>query len=147
MSFIALAPGQRQIGFGVLIINVSMYWFLKVRIVSGSILWFIIVHFFIPFRKLMNSYNWFLPIKIDWVAIAMQIYLWENNSFQLIKLSCDSRFQHAFTACICVFKVIMLVLANQSNYFESANACTKRVLKMTVATHLKLQNQHIRCAE
>jgi hypothetical protein len=26
-----------------------------------------------------------------------------------IKLSCGSRFQHAFTACVCIFKVITLV--------------------------------------
>jgi len=41
-----------------------------------------------------------------------------------LKLSCDSRFQRAFTACCCVFKVIMLVWANQDNYFENANACS-----------------------
>jgi len=34
------------------------------------------------------------------------------------KLRCDSRFQHAFTACSCIFKVITLVWANQRNYFE-----------------------------
>jgi len=36
------------------------------------------------------------------------------------KLSCDSRFQRAFTACSCVFKVIALVWANQRNFFENA---------------------------
>jgi hypothetical protein len=53
-----------------------------------------------------------------------------------LKLSCDSRFEHAFTACVCVFKVITLVWVNQDNYFENANACSKRTLKMTVSTHL-----------
>jgi hypothetical protein len=36
-----------------------------------------------------------------------------------IKLSCDSRFQHVFTACSCDFKVITLVGSNQDNYFEN----------------------------
>jgi hypothetical protein len=30
-------------------------------------------------------------------------------SNQVLKLRCDRRFQHAFTACSCVFKVIALV--------------------------------------
>ncbi len=47
---------------------------------------------------------------------------------------CNSRFQRAFTACCCVLKVIVLVWANQGNYFENANACSKRALKTTVAT-------------
>jgi hypothetical protein len=54
-----------------------------------------------------------------------------------LKLSCDSRFQRAFTACCFVFKVITLAWANQGNYFENANACSKRTLKTTVATQLK----------
>jgi len=37
-----------------------------------------------------------------------------------LKLRCDSRFQRAFTACSCVFKVITFVWANQGNYFENA---------------------------
>ena len=49
---------------------------------------------------------------------------------------CDSRFQRAFTVCCCVFKVITLVWANQGNFFENANAYSKRTLKATVATHL-----------
>jgi len=36
----------------------------------------------------------------------------------LIKLRCDCRFQRAFTACSCVFKVIILIGTNQGNYFE-----------------------------
>jgi len=41
-------------------------------------------------------------------------------------LSCDSRFQRAFTACISVFKVITLVGSSQRNYFEKANSCSNR---------------------
>jgi len=55
-----------------------------------------------------------------------------------IKLSCDSRFQRAFTAYVCFFKVITLIWANQGNYFENANACSKRTLKTTVTTQLKV---------
>ncbi len=58
-----------------------------------------------------------------------------------VKLSCDSRFQRVFTACICVFKVITLVGSNQHNYFENASASSKRTLKMTFAT--QLQKPHL----
>jgi len=55
-----------------------------------------------------------------------------------LKLSCDSRLQRAFTACIGVFEVITLVGSNQRNYSENATACSKRTLKTTVATQLKI---------
>jgi len=54
-----------------------------------------------------------------------------------IKLRCDTHFQCEFTACGFVFKVITLVGSNQSNFFETATACSKRTLKMRVATQLK----------
>jgi len=53
-----------------------------------------------------------------------------------IKLRCDSRFQRALTACSCVFKVYTLIGSNQGKYFENATACSKRMLKTTVATQL-----------
>jgi len=53
-----------------------------------------------------------------------------------VKLRCDSRFQRAFTAYSCVFKVITLVWANQRHYFENAIACSKRTLKTAVETQL-----------
>ena len=56
----------------------------------------------------------------------------------MFKLRCDGRFTHAFTACVCVFKEITLVGSNQGNYFENATACSKCMLKTTVATQLKL---------
>jgi len=55
-----------------------------------------------------------------------------------LKLSCDSRFQRAFTACSCVFKLITLVGSNQGNFFENATTCRKRMLKTRVATQLKV---------
>jgi len=58
---------------------------------------------------------------------------------KIIKLRCDERFTHAFTAWGCVFKEIMLVGSNQGNYFENATACSKRMLKTTVATQLNGQ--------
>jgi hypothetical protein len=54
-----------------------------------------------------------------------------------LNLRCDERFTHAFTACGCVFKEITLVGSKQVNYFENATACSKRMLKTTVATQLK----------
>jgi hypothetical protein len=54
-----------------------------------------------------------------------------------VKLRCDERFTHAFTACGCVFKEITLVGANQGNYFENATACSKRMRKTLVTTQLK----------
>ncbi len=55
----------------------------------------------------------------------------------LVKLRCDERFTHAFTAYGCVFKEITLVGSNQGNYFENATACSKRMRKTTVATQLQ----------
>ncbi len=46
------------------------------------------------------------------------------------KLSCDCRFQRAFTTCVCVFNVNTLVGSNQRNYFENATACSERKLKI-----------------
>jgi len=60
--------------------------------------------------------------------------------FGSLKLRCDERFTHAFTACGCVFKEIALVGSNQGNFFENATNCSKRKLKTTVATQLKLFN-------
>ncbi len=60
--------------------------------------------------------------------------MWKR-AFRL-KLRSDSRFQHAFTACNCVFKLITLDDSNQGNYFENAISCSKCTLKTTVATQL-----------
>ncbi len=54
----------------------------------------------------------------------------------MLKLRCDERFTHAFTAFDCVFKEITLVSSNQGNYFENATECSKRTLKTTAATQL-----------
>ena len=52
------------------------------------------------------------------------------------KAHCHTRFQRAFAAWFCVFKEITLVCSNERNYFENANACSKRTLKTRVATRL-----------
>ncbi len=67
-----------------------------------------------------------------------RIILPKLESICFLKLSCDSRFQRAFTACCCVFKVIALARANQGNHFDNANTCSKRMLKTIVATQLKV---------
>jgi hypothetical protein len=54
------------------------------------------------------------------------IWIW----FISLKQSCDSRFQRAFTACCCVFKIITLAWANQRNYSENVNACSKRLSQL-----------------
>jgi len=56
--------------------------------------------------------------------------------FFRLKLSCDSRFQRAFTARSCILKVITLVWANQRNFFENLSACNKRMPKTLVTTQL-----------
>jgi len=61
------------------------------------------------------------------------VHFWSEHS---VKLSCDSRFQRAFTACVSVLKQITLVGLNQHNFFENETACSKRTLKTTVATQL-----------
>ncbi len=73
--------------------------------------------------------------SIDWVSNEIN----QNT----IKLSCDSRFQRAFTAFSCAFKVITLVGSNQGTYFVNVSACSKRTLKTTVATELYLQGLHV----
>jgi len=55
---------------------------------------------------------------------------------EALKLRCDERFTHAFTACSCVFIEITLVGSNQGNYFESATACSIRMRKTLIATQL-----------
>jgi hypothetical protein len=50
-----------------------------------------------------------------------------------LKLRWNTRFQRAFTACGCVFKVIGLLWAN---YFKNVTACSERTLKTHVSTQL-----------
>ncbi len=90
---------------------------------------------------------WFCSIKVS--NKILQRYAenaWGNQMckrafslefFYTLKLRCDSLFQRAFTACSCVFKVIMLAWADQGNYFENAIAFSKRMRKTLVATQLK----------
>jgi len=72
-------------------------------------------------------------------STASESYPAKDCFFQTIKLRCDERFTHAFTACGCVLKEITLVGSNQGYYFEHATACSKRTLKTTVATQLKIK--------
>jgi len=76
----------------------------------------------------------FISFIKEWELLhdLAQFCLWK----WFFQLSCHSRFQHAFTACICVFKVITLVGLSQSNYFANTTTCSKRMLKTTVATQI-----------
>jgi len=81
------------------------------------------------FLLLLNGHNkreskkkWVLSVKQNLNHEKRRSYI-----FKSLELSCDSRFQHAFTACSCVFKEITLVWANQRNFFKNAvNECVKR---------------------
>jgi len=59
-------------------------------------------------------------IAISSIPIGNQCF--SDDGMQRVKLRCDERFTHAFTACECVFKEITLVGSNQGNYFENATA-------------------------
>jgi len=84
--------------------------------------------------QILKKFDWL----IDWLflfvflvicalyGLRMGAWMVVITKYSLfLKLSCDSRFQRAFTACICVFKVFTQVWANQGNFFENANACSK----------------------
>ncbi len=43
---------------------------------------------------------------------------------------CHTRFQRAFTSCVCDFRVIALIWSNQCNNFKNANACWKRLSQL-----------------
>jgi len=87
------------------------------------------------YKKWLN-YNISLKMLEEFPAWVIKVER-GRNTFWTFKLSCDSRFQHAFTACCCVFKVITLFLANQRNFFENATTFSKRMRKTLVATQLK----------
>ena len=67
-------------------------------------------------------------VVIKHTLLSSLLWIWS------VKARCHTRFQHAFTACCCVFKETTLVASNQRNYLE--NACSKRTLKTRVATRL-----------
>jgi len=74
--------------------------------------------------------------------MSFALELWwivEAEGKKGVKLCCDSRFQHAFTTCCCVFRVITLVWANQGNYLKTqthaVNACWKRLSQHSFMGH------------
>jgi hypothetical protein len=71
-----------------------------------------------------------------WLLTPFALALLFCLSFFTLKMRCDERFSHAFTACGCVFEEITLVGSYQGNYFENATTCSNRTLKTTVATQL-----------
>ena len=46
-----------------------------------------------------------------------------------VEARCHMRFQHAFTACFCVFKVVTLIGSNHHNFCQNATACSTRMLQ------------------
>ncbi len=69
----------------------------------------------------------------------------ERKTTNTLKLSCDSRFQRAFNACSCAFKVITLVWDNQGNYFENARwkRLSQRSFRMVIISKRKLKMTEI----
>ena len=65
---------------------------------------------------------------------AKNAFITSNNFY--FKARCHTRFQHAFTACRCVFNEVTLVGSKQRNYLENATTWSKRTLKTCVATRL-----------
>jgi len=120
--------------------------FTKIAFLYGSILSAIYVisnienhPVFLYLSSKLQCHPWSLKMKIHCMrphglGLYLKYISKETCTCGSLKLSCDSRFQRAFTASICVFKVITLVGSNQRNYFENVNACSKRALKTNVAT-------------
>jgi len=74
--------------------------------------------------------------KFTALLLIRKVYIQSRYWIRFLKLQCDERFTHAFTACSCVFKEITLVGSSQGNYFEKANAFSKRKQKTRVTTQL-----------
>jgi hypothetical protein len=67
-----------------------------------------------------------LEKQISFLYFLTKTCLRVHSNNTLSKLSSDIRFQFAFIACVCVFKVLTLVGSNQRNYFENANIFHKK---------------------
>ena len=65
------------------------------------------------------QYVFFLKGKI-------KVYIYDFVSISF-KARCHMRFQRAFTACCCVFKVCNYFGSNRRNYFENTNAFSKHI--------------------
>jgi len=73
-----------------------------------------------------------------WSQVA-HLAKWNSGPVKYVKLRCDTRFQRAFTACGCVFKVITLFGLNQSNFLKTqphaVNARWKRMSQRSFSDH------------
>jgi len=68
----------------------------------------------------VKDFHWRKMITILYTTITITV-----TDYSL-KVRCDERFTHAFTACGWVFKEITLVGSNQGNYFEKLHAVNAR---------------------
>jgi len=93
--------------------------------------------FWLHILKIFSSLYSFLYFSVLWIRKPEQtiVFCLRYLIFR-VKLSCDERFTHAFTAYGCVFKEITLVWVNQGNFFENATVSSKRIRKTLVATQL-----------
>jgi len=132
-------------------LKILRIFFCKIKCKLNNPTLFYVLLVFTLIQRLIKAINGF---GLSYVNVRQTYLIWVGlfaglqtevgrNCFTKIvrielKLRCDERFTHAFTACGCVFKEITLVSSNQDNYFENATACSKRTLKTTVATQLKV---------
>ena len=80
---------------------------------------------FWSFRLFLRTTNLWLFNNLCW---NRRIFGHHLNTKKLTKPSCDTRFQRAFTTCVCVFKVFTLFWANQGKTQQRAvNARRNRV--------------------
>jgi len=89
--------------------------------------------------QIFSSIQTFSPSLLSWLQIPITsngISTGKKN----VKLRCDERFTHAFTACGCVFKEITLVGSNQGNYFENATRWLAQTKVITLKTQLHAVN-------
>jgi len=80
----------------------------------------LLLKYFKKYIFLLSKNIRFLVSK-KFISYIEQKFISYRAFFQTLKLRCDERFTHAFTACGCVFNEITLVGSNQGNYFENEN--------------------------
>jgi len=71
------------------------------------------------FEEIVDKFVTVNKIHFTFVSHSFDFFVLKRVYFNSVKLRCDERFTHAFTACSCVFKEITLVGSNQGNYFEN----------------------------
>jgi len=89
-------------------------------------------------HMMKQSYIWHVATWLK-ISLFLNVELFKRTCSRML-ISYKAELRQSFSTCVyCMllrFKVITLAWANQGNYFENANPCSKRTLKMAVATQL-----------